>query len=319
MNYNMFDVSIIIVCMNNLSNLIPCLDSIKKYTSLSYETIVVAYMFSPENLLYIKQNYPWIKIIESKEIRGFSENNNLAIKIAKGKYCFILNDDTVFPMPVVDLLFDSIEKLPESVVCISPATYFKNDEIQSCGRPRHSFLTYSLFLMGLWKEQKIKSKYTYQTGVFQTYDIVGAAFLFRTEVLKELGMFDEQYFFCPEDIALSAKANQMGYLFFVDSNVKIYHIENATANLVKTATSPAAVKGELNYYSNSSFFKYFLLSILVILRSFAKLCVNLYFYILTHNQKFYIDVRAHRNIIYCVFADKSPKDIFVKYYNQIKE
>ena len=89
MNYNMFDVSIIIVCMNNLSNLIPCLDSIKKYTSLSYETIVVAYMFSPENLSYIKQNYPWIKIIESKEIRGFSENNNLAIKIAKGKYCFI--------------------------------------------------------------------------------------------------------------------------------------------------------------------------------------------------------------------------------------
>lgn len=151
---NMFDVSIIIVCMNNLSNLIPCLDSIKKYTSLSYETIVVAYMFSPENLLYIKQNYPWIKIIESKEIRGFSENNNLAIKIAKGKYCFILNDDTVFPMPVVDLLFDSIEKLPESVVCISPATYFKNDEIQSCGRPRHSFFNLFFISYGVMERTK---------------------------------------------------------------------------------------------------------------------------------------------------------------------
>ena len=79
----------------------------------------------------------------------------------------------------------------------------------------------------------------------------------------------------------------------------------------------------LGYYevlnTNSNFFKYFLLSILVVLRSFLKLCINIYFYILTHNQKFYIDIRAHRNIIYSVFANKSPKDIFVKYYNQIKK
>ena len=63
-------VSIVIVCMNNLKNLYPCLDSIRKYTHVSYETLVVAYLFSKENLERLKRDYSWIRIIESNEIRG---------------------------------------------------------------------------------------------------------------------------------------------------------------------------------------------------------------------------------------------------------
>ena len=42
----MAKVAIVIVCMNNLKNLIPCLDSIKKYTKIDYEVWVTAYLFS---------------------------------------------------------------------------------------------------------------------------------------------------------------------------------------------------------------------------------------------------------------------------------
>ena len=51
---NKLQVSIVIVCMNNLKNLYPCLNSIRKYTTVSYETLVVAYMFSKENLEKVK-------------------------------------------------------------------------------------------------------------------------------------------------------------------------------------------------------------------------------------------------------------------------
>ena len=95
------DVSIVIVCMNNLKNLYPCLESIKKYTTVSYETLVVAYLFSKENLEKVKKDFPWVTFIESNEIRGFSENNNLALRDAKGEYCFVVNDDTEMKMDVV--------------------------------------------------------------------------------------------------------------------------------------------------------------------------------------------------------------------------
>ena len=62
------EVSVIIVSMNNYEVLSRCLDSIRTHTSTSYEVFVVAYLFSPENLQHLRQNYPWAQIIESNEI-----------------------------------------------------------------------------------------------------------------------------------------------------------------------------------------------------------------------------------------------------------
>ena len=53
-------VSIVIVCMNRLDNLYPCLDSLRKHTAaVSYETLVVAYRFSDDNLSKVRADYPW--------------------------------------------------------------------------------------------------------------------------------------------------------------------------------------------------------------------------------------------------------------------
>lgn len=81
-------VSIVIVCMNNLKSWYPCLESIRKYTHFSYECFVVAYLFPKENLEKVRNDFPWVKFIESNEICGFSENNNLALRQARGKYCY---------------------------------------------------------------------------------------------------------------------------------------------------------------------------------------------------------------------------------------
>ena len=43
-------VSIVIVCMNRLDNLYPCLESIRKWTGVPYDTLVTAYLFEPQNL-----------------------------------------------------------------------------------------------------------------------------------------------------------------------------------------------------------------------------------------------------------------------------
>ena len=194
------DVSIVIVCMNNLKNLYPCLESIKKYTTVSYETLVVAYLFSKENLEKVKKDFPWVTFIESNEIRGFSENNNLALRQAKGKYCFVLNDDTFMDIPVIDRLVDSIEKQPSDVAIMSPKGLFPDGSLQSCGRPIHSFWTYIAGMLRLYNEQNSKSKLINQQGVFETGTVVGAYFLIKTSIFKEIGFFNEKYFFCPEDI-----------------------------------------------------------------------------------------------------------------------
>lgn len=316
----MIEVSIVIVCMNNLKNLYPCLDSIRKYTSVSYETIVVAYLFSKENLEKARRDYPWATFIESNEIRGFSENNNLALKQARGRYCFVLNDDTILPMPVIDNLCTAMEKQKDAAI-MSPATYFMDGRVQSCGRPKHTLATYLLSALNLWKEQKIKSRYTYKSGIFQTYNVVGAAFLIRTDVFKELGWFDERYFFCPEDIALSTLANMRGYKAYVDPSVWLYHVENGTATFVRTATEPAAVIGSIIFYSNGSRLKKMLLEAFNItilsIKYFAFSCK----YLLSNKRDVTTRIKmlSKRNSLAAIFSGLAPKEAFIKFYTKIRK
>jgi GT2 family glycosyltransferase len=310
-------VSVVIVCMNNLKNLTPCLDSIIKNTSLQIEIYVVSYLFPEEKIAAVKKAFPSVFFIPSNKIRGFSENNNIALKKCKGKYCFILNDDTYFDTHVIDNLFFTIENIKNASV-ISPVTINIDGSLQSCGRPKLNMLTYILTGLQLYNEQKTKSKYTYQKGIFQSYNIVGAAFMIKREVFEKIGFFDETYFFCPEDIDVSTKLNKIGYKCYVNSNIKITHTGSGSSHsMIQTATLPAQTRGEIIFYSGRSFF------LRLIFRGYLYLYYSIkyiYYKIKSAkgNKHFKIRSVALKNSLCIINSKKMPKDIFIEYYNKIQ-
>lgn len=316
------DVSIVIVCMNNVKQLFPCLDSIKKYTSVSYETFVVAYLFSKENLALLRSQYPWVTIIESNEIRGFSENNNLALRQAKGKYCFILNDDTELKMPTIDRLVADIEFLPNDVAIISPNIINPDGSNQCCGRPPFEWYHWIANKLHLWKETD-NHTYTNKSGLFQSYNILGAAFMIRTTVFEQLGWFDEQYFFCPEDIALSTLTNKKGYKCYVDSDAKIIHLggmSGKSLSMTQTATLPAAVKGMIIYYSNRNSLKKYAISLIVFFITLLNYLLHKVYAIFKTDCNIYsIYSIAERNVMCSIFSNNTPKETFVHFYSKIKK
>lgn len=317
----MIKVSVVIVCMNNLKNLYPCLDSIKKYTMLSYETLVVAYLFTPKNLARVKADYHWVTFIESNEIRGFSENNNLALRQVKGKYCFVLNDDTEMKMDVIGRLVQTIECLSEKVAIVSPTLLYGNGEVQCCGRPPidwwHGVILKKLHL---WNEAH--GKYVNQRGIFKSYNILGAAFLIKTDIFKQVGWFDEYYFFSPEDIALSTLLNEKGYECYVNSDVKIIHNGGMTGkslSLVQTATRPATVRGELWFFAKGSKLKFAVINICSVI---FRVPSYVYFIVKGWNKPkpniYSVIAKGELNVLKSSFNNQSPKEIFIKYYNELK-
>lgn len=317
----MIDVSIVIVCMNNLKNLYPCLESIRRYTTVSYECMVVAYLFSRENLEKVRKDFPWVKFIESNEIRGFSENNNLALRQAKGKYCFVVNDDTEMRMPVVDRLVEDIEKLPEKVAIVSPNILNYKGEVAVSGRPKITLWNHVFATFHLWSE-KNDTKYTNKKGLFKTYNILGAAFLIKTDVFKAHDWFDEYYFFCPEDVALSTDLNNIGCLCYVDADVEIIHHEgmsNKSVSYVQTATWPAARQGCVRFYSKGN------ILVELFLRIVTVIGVGMNFVVhrikgMMHSRpnSYYVMSIGDKNILETSFSRKTPKEIFTKYFGQIK-
>ena len=87
-------VSVIIVNWNGLSHLPDCLGSLSKQTFRDFEVILVDNGSSDESVTYVKQHYPWVKLVILNENKGFSVGNNHGLLHAVGDYIVTLNNDT---------------------------------------------------------------------------------------------------------------------------------------------------------------------------------------------------------------------------------
>ena len=310
-------VSIVIVCMNRLDNLYPCLEGVRAHTGVPYECFVVAYRFSPENLAKAQADFPWVNWVVSDEVRGFSENNNLALRQARGKYCFILNDDTEIREDVIGALVKDFDLLPPEAAIVSPRLLNADGSLQLCGRPPYPARYYVLQQWHLHKEpiDDTVGKTPLLGEVFATSNITGAAFLIRTEVFRELGWFDETYFFTPEDIALSTLVREKGYGVYVDRAVSLTHKWRTTATHISPAIRPAAVRGSLLFFSGGSPGKYFLLALPVWLAESAKRAKAALLLALHPSEERRIARDTYRNITRSIFTRKSPKQLFIRYFH----
>ena len=314
---NKVDVSIVIVCMNRLDNLYPCLESIRSHTSVSYETFVVAYLFNPENLAKAREDFPWVRFIESNEIRGFSENNNLALRQCSGRFCLVLNDDTEFSDYVIDRLVSDMGRLPADTAIVSPRLLNADGSLQLCGRPPYPSRYYALQQWHMHTEpiDDTVGKVPEFDRVFRTSNITGACFLIKRDVFESLGWFDERYFFTPEDIALSTTAGEAGYSVWVDADVCITHKWKTTASRISPAVRPAAVKGSLIFFGRRSASSRMALSLAVWCAESVKMLKAAVRYRLHPTDDNRIKLLTFKHIVAEIFSGLTPKEIFTKYYN----
>ena len=327
----MAEVSIVIVCMNRPDILFPCLDSIRTGNAQPVlETLVVAYQFSPENLAALQERYPWVTVVLSDGVRGFSENNNLALRQVRGKYCFVLNDDTTLPPHTVGRLVEDFGRLPDHAAAIAPRIVFPDGRVQTCGRSRwtpwryfkhylhlvdegavHSSTCATLGITrgsgpsGRGREATVPECTTPSSGVFQTYTVNGACFLIKTEAFKSVGWFDERFFFTPEDIALGHALNEAGYTVWADPDVQITHYAGRSVSAMEQAIKPARVRGSMIFYGEPFLLKAFVWC-------FEALRACKYFFLPRRGRNLVMR-RTALNVMQAVFSNETPKELFIRF------
>ena len=310
-------VSVVIVCMDRPDLLYPCLESMRTHNRTELEVWVVAYRFSEENLARLKSDWPAVKIVESRELRGFSENNNLALRQVTGEYCFIVNDDTVMSMPVIDRLLADFDRLPADAAVVSPKIVFPDGRVQTCGRAPWTAWRYVKHYLHR-VDETVPTPWSMQEGLFRTWTVNGACFLIRTDVFRAAGWFDETYTFTPEDIAIGHRINDMGYTVWADADVEITHLAGGTVSRMEAAIKPTRVRGALQFYSGGSKFKYALLGSFV----WCVEAVRRLKYLFADRS----DPASHAAIMYTtagnvmrsVFTKRTSKEIFTELYRQVR-
>lgn len=306
------EISIVIVSMNRMDNLNICIPSIEKYTKCKHKIYVVAYMFSKENLAELKTKYPQVVIVESNEIRGFSENNNLALKQVTSEFVFIQNDDTEYKEPVLDKLLEAYKKTSKATI-MAPKLLLGNGTTQFCGIRKFDFLTFILATCGIHKLSK--SIFENGSGIFKTYNVSGAAFLIKTADFRKIDFFDERYFFSPEDIAVSTRINKEGGSCYTDANTCIVHYHGVSSKKTKLfyATTCATFLGNYIFYCDN-----------IIKQSVYKSLLYLKYGVMnfmnaihqTDHRQDYLYI--YKKVLQAISLKMSPKDIFLEEYNRVK-
>lgn len=212
-------VSVIILNWNGKKFLHTCLSSLTQITNPRIEIIVVDNNSSDDSVLFMKENFPKVRVIASRKNNGFAGGNNIGARAATGQYLLFLNNDTkvtkIFLIPMIEAY-----KRDSSIGCIQPEMRVMNhpDLLDEAG----AYLTMSGFLYhyGYRKEYRL-SMYRTTRVVFSAK---GACMLIPKRAFDQVGGFDEDFFIFFEETDLCHRLWLAGYKVVYQPDSYMYHV-----------------------------------------------------------------------------------------------
>ena len=186
------------------------------------EVIVVDNASKQDEASFIQKQYPQVKVIRSKNNLGFAGGNNLGINAAKGKYLFLINNDTIFKDFNILALIDRLE-LSHNIGMVCPKIRFiwGTNPIQFAGYTPLSKITVRNQAIGYGEEDKGQYNTAHPTPYAH-----GAAMLIKREAIEKVGLMPEDYFLYYEELDWSMMFTRAGYEIWYDPACTIYHKES---------------------------------------------------------------------------------------------
>ncbi len=215
-----YKISIITVNYNGLEDTCALIESIPFNENL--EVIVIDNASIQDEASMVIQRYPYVKAIRTEKNLGFAGGNNVGIKKAKGKYLFLINNDTVFKEFNVESLINRIESSPDiGMVCPKIHFAWGTNPIQFAGYTPLSKITVRNQAIGFEADDHGQYDTAHPTPYAH-----GAAMLIKREAIDKVGLMPEDYFLYYEEIDWSMKFTRAGYEIWYDPACTIYHKES---------------------------------------------------------------------------------------------
>jgi GT2 family glycosyltransferase len=170
----------------------------------------------------LQERYTNIRAIRSDKNLGFAGGNNIGIKAAKGKYIYLINNDTVFKEFSPQVLIQRLESSPKiGIVCPKIRFAWKSNPIQFAGYTPLSPITVRNRAIGFGEEDKGQYDTPHQTPYAH-----GAAMMLKRKVIDKVGLMPECYFLYYEELDWSMMTTRAGYEIWYEPASTIYHKES---------------------------------------------------------------------------------------------
>jgi len=201
---NKIQVSVIIVNWNGKHLLEECLNALSKQTLKNFETILVDNGSIDNSVQFVRQSYPWVRIVVLPENKGYCYANNLGYAASKGAFVALLNNDTVVEPDWLYCLLNQIISDERIGICASQIVRYDNQNILDTAGDGYDICGVG-FRRGHGENRDLFT---------QCEDVFGAcaaAAIYRKSMVDDIGFFDDSFFAIGEDIDLSFRAKISGY------------------------------------------------------------------------------------------------------------
>jgi len=219
------DVTVVIVNYNTCDLTRECVSSVFKRTrDVKFEVVVVDNNSSDESCEQLAREFSKDKrflLIPNSTNLGFAKACNQGIKIARGKYVFLLNSDTeLIDNTLAKLLAFANER--ENAGVVGPRLLNSNKTIQPSV---YRLPTLRRALQQYWFGKKgILDKYAPEGDVpLKVECVVGGAFLITPQALKKVGFLDERYFMYFEDLDYCRRVQKFGLAVYYFPGTRVVH------------------------------------------------------------------------------------------------
>ena len=242
-------ISIIIPTRDYADILETCLDSLYKETNYKNFEVIVVDNGSKEQKTFdlfdkYKNEHSNFKVLTKDCEFNYSYLNNEAVKISKGDYIVLLNNDT----EIIDS--EWLRKMvsyamQEHIGTVGIKLLYPDNTVQHGGVVlglggigRHLFLNSPRNAIGLFARLRVPFNYSCVTA---------ACLMIKKSKFNEVGGLEEQLKVAFNDVDLNIKVMNKGYYNIFLPQVEMYHHESKSRGLDTTVEKQKRLKNEISY------------------------------------------------------------------------
>jgi GT2 family glycosyltransferase len=213
-------INTVILNTNRRDDTLACLESLEKSTYPKNHIIVLDNASTDGSVEAIRERFPQVEIIQLKENKGYAGNNNVGILAAvknNADWIFVLNEDTLLDPNCIEEMVTAAEEDPSAGI-VGPMVYHHDepDVIQSAGG---SFGPY-LESIHIAQNEPDRGQFKQPTQVDW---VSGCAIMVKREVIEDIGILDERFFYYWEETEWCLRAGRNGWKVLHVPNARLWH------------------------------------------------------------------------------------------------
>jgi GT2 family glycosyltransferase len=224
-------IAVVILNWNGVNLLEQFLPSIMQFSDEA-DIYVADNASTDKSILFVRDHFPTITIIENKNNFGFAQGYNEALKSVDAEIFALVNSDIEVTRNWLKPIIETFNKEPQTAIIQPKILDFKRKEYFEYAGAAGGYID--------------KYGYPYCRGrIFETiekdegqYDdyceilwASGACFFIRSSVYNDLKGFDNDFFAHQEEIDLCWRAFNKGHKIKYNSQSVVYHVGGATLEI----------------------------------------------------------------------------------------